>query len=412
MTAMRIPGRFGQKERDRCEQWIEQNIREGRIRDLAGEYCQHPIVLYTGSGVSTCPAAAKDGKPYGLPTWFPLLQQVSGQPDSTGWPDDPWRAADKAVELCGGREEFKRRLRQLIQSAHNYRGYGQLKGPFVKNARTLNAVAAFCGQITGRIINLQLENPKLVHYRSAANPRVHAVLTANYDCFLEAAGSNLYRNSPLKPVTALGSLAGSASRIPVFHIHGYVPHPLYQNEGREQTIDELIITRRDYEEHWRADDVFGTTMGPQIHYLRYFTVLFVGFSFVDEYVCKLLHRVYDDYLSHTNRTHFALLGEKRVRECGESFFLDMGITPIVYQTPNEIPDILGQVYKAGLATDRIVAGEEPATQIILPELLVRKHTPTQGTYQYSIDNIWEIMLACRNESVNASLVREIETLED
>jgi hypothetical protein len=405
---MRAPGKIRKKVREKCERWLEQNVRDGRIRALAREYWQVPIVLYTGSGVSTCLPVKGKAKRYGLPTWFPLLAQVSGQPESKIWPEDPWLAADEAVGLCEGPDEFKRRLKQLIRSAHNYRGKGQLSGTFVSNAGTLRAIAAFCGQLTGRIVDPQKENPKDVYYRSAANPRVSAVLTANYDCFLESAGSNLYRNSPLKPVTALGSQAGSMSRIPVYHVHGYIPHSLYQSESREQTIDELIITKEDYEKYWKSDDVFGTTMGPQIHYLRYFTVLFIGFSFVDEYVCKLLRRVYNNYLSRAGRTHFALLEEKRVQERGESFFLDMGVTPIVYQSHDEIPCILGQVYKAGLATDRIVTGEEPAIQTAMPELLTKTHTPTQRSYHYSNDNIWNIMLACSNGSVNVNKVRELE----
>jgi hypothetical protein len=410
MTGMRIPGKIPDHKRKKCARWLDGNIQDVRMRALAREYCWAPIVLYTGSGVSTGPREPVKGVRYGLPTWFSLLKQVSGEPDSTGWPDDPWLAADRAVKLCGGREKFKERLKGLICSGHHYRGYGQLNGKLLANAPTLRAVAAFCGQINGQIINPDIEKPRLVHFRSAANPRIHAVLTANYDCFLESAGSNLYRNSPLRPVTALGSVAGSASRIPVFHIHGYVPHPFYQDESREQTINELIITRSDYEKHWRPDDVFGTTMGPQIHYFRYFTVLFVGFSFVDEYVCRLLRHIYDDYLSHAGRTHYALLEEERVRERGESFFLERGVTPIVYQNHDEIPSILGQLYQAGLATDQIVAGETCPTQVSLPEMLVKKHKLTKNSYHYSTGNLWKIMLACRNESVNASLVREFRAV--
>ena len=412
MLTTPIPGKIPKNRRVECERWIEEHIQDEGLRALASEYWQTPIALYTGSGVSTCSPVPGVAQRYGLPTWFPMLGQVSGEPDSTVWPENPWEAAQKAVELCGGRDEFKRRLRQLIQSAQNYRGKGQLKGTFVTHADTLRAVAAFCGQLSGRIINPEQKEPRIAHFRTSANPRVRAVLTSNYDCFLEAAGSNLYRNSPLKPVTALGSRAGSMSRIPVFHIHGYVPHPLHQSEEREQTVDELVITKEDYQKYWKPEDVFGTTMGPQIHYLRYFTILFVGFSFVDEYVCKLLRQVYADYLSSAGRTHFALLEERLVRERGRAFFQEMGITPIEYQHHDEIPDKLGQVYRAGLAADRIVAGEKPVTQIPLPEMLVKKHTLTNRTYQYPLEGIWEIMLACRNESVNASLLRRIETFEN
>lgn len=410
MTLGRTQGKILAIRRREIERWVNDNIQDIRIRALVSEYWQHPIILYTGSGVSTGPSEPIEGKVYGLPTWIPLLQEVSKPSSTTSWPEDPWQAADTAVKLCGGEEEFKNQLEQLIGELHNYRGQGQLAGTFVSNAHTLNSVAAFCGQITGRITNPRVKNPRIIHYRTSANPRIHAVLTANYDCFLKCAASNLYRKSPLKPVTALGSLASSTSRIPVFHIHGFVPHPTYHDEEREQTIDKLIITRKDYEDHWKVDNVFGTTMGPQIHYLRYFTVLFVGFSFNDEYVRKLLCHINKEYLSHSGRTHFALLGEQEVQERDDSFFKDMGILPIEYKNYDEIPSILGQVYKAGLITDRIAEGKRPITQIELPGLFVRKHTLTKHSYCYSIDNIWKIMRSCNNESVSANIVRRYETI--
>lgn len=412
MAPTGITSRVLASRRRRCEQWIEENVRNGSIRRLVRVYWHHPIVLYTGAGVSTGPAEELKGKRYGLPTWPVLLRQIAGRLDAEKWPSDPWKAADKAVRLSGGRRQFKRRLKQLIETEHFYTGkYGQLCATFVGQAPTLNAVAAFCGQITGRIKNPREPQPSRIHYRSAANPRIHAVLTANYDCFLESAASNLYRRSPLQPVTALGSVAGSTTRIPVFHVHGYVPHPFYQRDDRKPTIDELIITRKDYDEHWKPHDVFGTTMGPQIHYLRYFTVLFIGFSFADEYVCELLRRVYNDYLCHAGRSHFALVKDSEVEDKGMPFFKEMGIEPIVYSDYDEIPSLLATVYRAGLVTDRIVAGETTVnqiTQVTLPEFRTRESSPTAYRYGYSHDDIWNLMMALRNESVAASKVRNVE----
>lgn len=411
MLTKRVSSKIIESKRKQCEKWINENIQEGPIRALAEAYWQQSIVVYTGSGVSTGPTIK--GIEYGLPTWFSLLQKIAANQHTTSWPNDPWHAADMAVRHCGGRTEFKNRLERLIMASHNYTTTnGQLNGTFVRAASTLSAVAAFCGQLTGRITNPKVENPTRVHFRTSANHRIQAILTANYDCFLETAASNFYRKSPLKPVTALGSLAGITSRIPVFHIHGYVPHPFYKRENREQIIDDLIITRQDYEKYWKTDDVFGTTMGPQIHYFRYFTVLFVGFSFTDEYVCKLLQRVYKDYLSHSGHTHFALLQTQKVQEKGISFFQNMGITPIEYKEHDEIPSILGQIYKTGLAADRIIEGKTTAMKISLPELLVKTHTPTQRLYYYSLEDAWKIMQACRNESVHSSLVHDVEAISD
>ncbi len=393
-----------------CNKWVENNIKDPQINKLISQYWQHSIVLYTGAGVSAGPREPVEGIEYGLPGWIDLLKKVSKTPESEEWPEDPWLAADMAKNACGGYLEFDEKLKKFIQLPVNYiESNGQLAGKFVSHAGTLKAVAAFCGQLTGRIKNPEKDNSTKIHFRSIANPRIQAVLTSNYDCFLESAASNIYRKSPLKPVTALGSQAGSSIRIPVFHIHGYVPHPFYQKKERKQIINELIITKSQYESHWDREDVFGTTMGPQIHYLRYFTVLFIGFSFADEYVRKLLRQIYKDYLFDAGRTHFALLQEKIVKKYGESFFSEMGISPITYDKHEKIPEILGQLYKAGLVTDNIMKGKDPNAKISLPELLVMTHAPLKHNYTYDIEHIWEIMKSCRSESITKGLAKKYES---
>jgi hypothetical protein len=383
------------------------------MRSLVRAYCRAPIVLYTGAGVSTGPAELVQGRKFGLPNWLSLLREAAGAKPEETWPGDPWDAADKASDMCGGTDVFKKTLRTMVQQPDNYTPKnGQLRAPFVNNAPTLRSVAAFSGRLTERIFNSNAKPRANVHFRSSANPRLHAVISANYDCFLESGASSIYRKGPLKPVTALGSSAASTTRIPVFHIHGYVPHPFWQQEDRKQAVDRLVVTREDYENVWKKDDVFGTTMGPQIHFLRYYTVLFIGFSFTDEYVNELLRRVNRDYLRHTARTHFALLHEPEVRKRGDRLFSELGVTPIKYSNHEEIPDLLGRLYQAGLVTDRILDEEEPDAPTVLPEVRVKTQELTGRRYRYSHKAVWALMQRCRNERVGFGFVDEQgETLE-
>lgn len=403
---MRMPEKILGSRRKKCDAWVRDQF-DGPLHGLVAEYCRAPIVLYTGAGVSAGPSPPVKGKTYGLPTWINLLKSLVDPGAVTAWPTDPWEAADLAVRACG-LATFRERLDAAIAHPDNYTGrYGQLTSPFVGNAPTLRATASFCGQLTGRIVNPGKPEQAKTHFRTAANPRVHAVLTANYDCFLESAASTLYRRSPLQPVTALGSSAASATRIPVFHIHGYVPHPFYQQGDRPPSVDRLVITRQDYEDVWDTNDVFGTTMAPQIHFLRYFTVLFLGFSFSDEYVCTLLRRINHDYLRHADRTHFALVSEQELHDRGEPFYSDLGVTPIPYATYAEIPELLGAVYRAGLAADNMYAGRRADAAVVLPELLVKVHRPTGRAYTYPQDNVWELMQHLRNESAGTKRVRQL-----
>ena len=94
----------------------------------------------------------------------------------------------------------------------------------------------------------------------------------------------------------------------------------------------------------------------------------------------------------------------------ESFFKDMGITPIIYKDHDDIPDLLGQVYQSGLQYDSMTFGPKSKKQIALPGLLTKKHIPVGKTYYYPVDKIWGLMKACRLETVNASKVKGIEKM--
>ncbi len=371
------------------------------LRALAEAYCREPIVLYTGAGVSSgFKTAARRDREFGLPVWLPLLREVvreAGGPDSAVTSADPWQAAEEAVTACGGRERFESSLVAVIGRPHNYeRHNGQLAGPLVRGATTLRATAAFCGRLTAQIADAPKSDARSprTYFTAARNDRVAAVLTSNYDCFLEAASSNLFRKPVLKPVTALGSLAASLTRSPVFHVHGFVPHPLWQKE-RIQMVPGLVIRTEDYERAWNEGDVFGTTMAPQIHYLRHYTVLFVGFSFADQYVRKLLCRLKEEFKGNPFRSHFALVPEDGPSDVE---LRALGVLAIRWHAPEDIASMLGRVYVAGLRA-------EGAEALVLPEVHSRTHELTGRTVAYPLDRVWDLINACRNEGVGTSLAR-------
>jgi len=408
MQGLRNIPRITPSARSRMEAWIDRQITDRNLADFIREYWQRPVVLYTGAGVSAGPWRRTGGKQLGLPPWRDLHGQVAGLPSGDDLPDDLWRAAEKAEEACNGRDGLQSKLRSFIADLDHYREKGQLNGRLLANAPTLKAVAAFCGQPTGRVESKAKGKSPTTYFRVAANPRVHAILTSNYDCFLEAAGSNLYRTSPMKPVTALGSKAASASRVPVFHIHGYVPHPLHQDPEVEGQTDRLVLTRKEYMKQWGESAEFGYTMGPQVHLLRYYTALFVGFSFNDTYVCNLLRTLRGSYKKHGSSSHYALLRAGSVAKKPRGFFEELGVNPIDYQTHADIPSLLGQIYMAGLTGDRIMARERPVDKTCLPELRARTHEQLRHEVQYDTDQIWRIMLMLRNGGIRTSAIRDCE----
>jgi hypothetical protein len=352
------------------------------FQSLKQTYIKCSIVLYVGAGSSR----GDDGCEYGIPGWWGLLEQIlrRGAEHITEKDcadlkkkKDPWDAADFVLSKMPGGEKqrkdgFQCALWEVIRDERNYsksKKYKLINPRLLNQNATLNAIVAFCGGISAWVENKD-EQPRELYFTYRPNQRVRALLTTNYDPFLEAAASLKYRKSLLKPVAAYGSDAGTIDQIPVFHIHGYVPHPLQAKERTERQpyVDELVLDRSSYLAAWKSTDVFGPTMLPQIHYLRNYTTLFVGFSFSDERVNNLLKDIHIELSSH-NRSHFALVSEKEFKYLGKNFYQEIGIVPIRYATPKEIPERLGELYRAGLEADQKDAGDE----MYIPWVTVKQH---------------------------------------
>lgn len=368
--------------------------------ELKGHYLRYPIVLYTGAGVSI----GDEQRRFGLPGWLDLLREVltnitglNSVNLSAKLPDDPWMAADHVIRRCGGKRNFQKALTSIVQANENYTvSQRQLSRSFLTVAPTLNAVAAFCARLRGRV-----QIAKDVRYDIGSNPRVRAVLTSNYDPFLEAAFSTKFIKPLLKPVAAYGSHVGNLAQIPVFHIHGYVPHPAQrQRLGRKPLVARLVLSRDDYARAWDSSNAFGTTMTPQIHFLRHYTILFVGFSFADKYVCKLLEKIRLEYSqppTSDRKQHFAMIPISLFKQHGNNYFRRIGVRPIVYKHHQDVPSLLGDLYLSAL-TKEYPAGEVPLAW-------VNRHSHKVLQQHGSVlkpDQYWQALLSCRNGALPLS----------
>ena len=373
-------------------------LRDPNYLALEQHYRDHPIALYTGAGVSW----AKDAR-YGLRSWNDFVRRIliaHEGPDSTAlaefdqkvgreWADEPWQMAEWVAERCG-RKAFEELVVEIVQREENFpKKWKQLSGKFLRNAPTLNAVCAFCARLVGVV-----EGTRAPTYRVSPNPRVRAVVTSNYDPFLEAASSTMFIRPLLKPVGAVGSHVGRLDQIPVFHIHGYVPYPERKKPPRDiRPFVDPVVTTSDYEGAWRSDDVFCPTMGPQIHVLRHYATLFIGFSFRDRWVNDLLKHLNEEREERApgdRLYHYALMLRDAVQSKGESFFMELGVKPIALDDFDEIPCLLGYLYQQALAQD----GGEKGVELPIVEKRTGKRT---GGHTYlSPAQYWDDLYACRN----------------
>jgi sirohydrochlorin ferrochelatase len=385
-------------------------LRDPNYLALEQHYIVHPIALYTGAGVSW----AKDAR-YGLRGWDDFVQEILTThegPDSAAlaeferrveqeWADEPWQMAEWVARRCG-RKAFEDLVVKIVQREENFpKKWKQLSGRFLQNAPTLNAVCAFCAQLVGVV-----EGTKSLTYRVSPNPRVRAVVTSNYDPFLEAASSTMFIRPVLKPVGAVGSHVGRLDQIPVFHIHGYVPYPEREKPSRDiRPFVDPVVTASDYEAAWRADDVYCPTMGPQIHVLRHYATLFVGFSFRDRWVNGLLKRLNEEREERApgdRLYHYALMKRDDVQSKGESFFSKLGVKPIALNDFKEIPRLLGHLYQQALAQDDGEKGIE------LPIVEKRTGKRTGRQVHLAPAQYWDDLYACRNRAVRRGKTRPAE----
>jgi hypothetical protein len=378
--------------------------RQASFTSLCAHYRKAPIVLYVGAGISVSRDPA-----YGLPDWVGLLNKLANKITGVRPPDlpaHPWDAADRILELCvdhlkGTRREgenleeeavhrLQNALWEMIRCPENCVTHGKkhpfklLNKAYLQNALTLRTVAAFCARPIGRSHNSEV-------YRFGANHRVRAVLSGNYDPYLESAATSMFKIPVVKPVAAFGSLAGGLREVPVHHVHGYVPHPGQKETGDyKPMLEQLVLTRRSYEQAWRAHDVFCATMIPQIYLLRHYITLFVGFSFTDAKITQLLEKVWQEYpvAKQKERWNYAIV-RKGVNPRQQAAELErLGVRPIFVMAYDDIPALLGAVYAAGLKDDY------PYGQLELPLYEGRKMQPSLEKHSLPCAKIWEMLYTC------------------
>ena len=334
--------------------------------DLIAFYINHPIALYTGAGVS-----CSDDRKFGVGPWNKFVRKILFADKNIDletrkdfnrsllkWEDEPWEMAEWVANRIG-KESFKHNAAALIQRQRNFqKEYKLLSGQFLKKAGTLNATVAFCADFAGGKISKGGNGQWSAVYQRSINHRVHAVVTSNYDPYLEAASSTMFRKPILKPVAARGSSAGNLMEIPVFHIHGYVEFPdkhWKQEITERKPFVEPVITTSDYRSAWKSRSAYNPTMGPQIHILRHYAVLFIGFSFRDWKVNGLLKKLNKEREERKDKDrlyHYAIMKADKIDATGREYLKnELGVKPISVDRFSEIKNLLSHLYQQGLMHD-------------------------------------------------------------
>lgn len=124
-----------------------------------------------------------------------------------------------------------------------------------------------------------------------ATLRLPFYITTNYDALFEGAWASVFPQQPLGPVIVNDlDLSGGIDILAVVRSGGSILLKIHGcvSRGKEQ----LILTRRDYRTHYRANEGFFKLVRTVLHNYH---VLFLGFSHKDPEVSRLVEDVIYDY---------------------------------------------------------------------------------------------------------------------
>ena len=308
--------------------------------------CDTRLCVFTGAGVSFM----KEGQ-YETPGWMNLLESIHEKIYSHpkhNYPSfarlqemykSPWDIAEYLLERTDDRK-FIRLIRHEIQkwtgrdigkkvSRNTFSPYKRLPRSYLNKQTTLNSTIAFCSCLTAI--------KKYPCYKPNLN-KIKAVLTLNYDWYLEGGATTKYQTKlPFKPIARFNPRSFKG-KLPVYHIHGYFPY----NKDREPR-GELILSKSQYENAYNDEEGFLRTQLD--FFLTRHPTLFVGISFKDDF---LLDRLKSLAEKRPNINQFALFRKRDITNSRVKEIKAAGISPVFFNDFASIPRILGEVYREGL----------------------------------------------------------------
>ncbi len=343
---------------------------------LCQTYQNEKICIFTGAGVSFT-----ESKYYQTPGWWDLLLEIytriHPEVNNAEKPakfeqlrksySHPWQMASHLEEIAG-EEKFTDILRQLFyhrttKQDLKRRPIGadkdkRLPIDYLNHALTLNAVIAFCSKI--RAIRK--------HPCFLKNEKIQAVLTLNYDCFVEAGATQKYNSGKFKPRISR-ERPDRDDQLPVYHIHGYIPY------GGRKPAKGLVLTEVSYQKAYQKEGDASIILND---FLSHFSTSFIGISFNDELLLKHLER---QAKADGAKNHFAFLKIGTSNELLKRL-RSVNVFPILFEAYEQIPLILEQVYQTFF----------PSTLAIEIEAKIEDKIRKVGIVELTKNEYWELLL--------------------
>jgi len=222
------------------------------------------LVLVLGAGVS---------RPYNIPTWNELLQGLlltSLPKDTSNWQfTDPVTVAKLFAAVFqptpliaarylrltfaqdGSSESFEQKVREVLYAT----------AASAPDSATMKEIRQLC-------------------VAPSKSPNLDSIITYNFDDVLERCLSGLEIEIPYTSIHTVGQVAERGS-IPIYHVHGFLPRAGSLQPDHRITLSEDVY-------HEQYSDIYSWSNMVQINKFREKTCLFIGTSFSDPNLRRLL----------------------------------------------------------------------------------------------------------------------------
>jgi SIR2-like domain len=291
-----------------------------QTNDLIEAYKDERLVLILGAGVSA---------DHGLPSWNTLLQKLL----LSTFMSETDQSKEKSQVLAKIFTEFfspsplvaARYLRDFYES-----GKKTGKIPFdeavrdaiydeidlKKNSKTINEIVNLC-------------------VAPGKSPNLDSIITYNYDDLIEYHLKKLKIDVPFKSVFDIG-MNPTKKELPIYHVHGFLPQNVNLLEHNKVTLSEDIY-------HQQYSDIYSWNNIVQINKFRDCKCLFIGISFTDPNLRRLLD-IAKLQKGHNSESHYIIRKKYNLKKIEEN------ISKILEQNS----DLFNEKVKANLKLDETV----------------------------------------------------------
>lgn len=239
-----------------------------KLETVTKWYREQRLVMVLGAGSSVS---------YGLPNWDTLLQKLLL---ITIKSDD--EKSDNSNEKAGVLAKTFNSIFEpnSLISARYLHNYFKIKNP-KSNLAFENAIrdALYDG------VNLREDSDLLKEIRqfciaAGKSPNLDSIITYNYDDLLEQCLQKIDVDIPFSSIHARG-MKHQQHHLPIYHVHGYLPQ-----KGQLTLKNKVVLSEDGY--HQQYTDVYGWSNLIQINKFKDFNCLFIGLSFSDPNLRRLL----------------------------------------------------------------------------------------------------------------------------